>query len=479
MVIRCLIAILAACLLSGSALATDISEVSAATLMQQGLAAYQRGDYPNAIRHLSARARMAPADANVYYYLGHCYCQTKQTDQAAHMYSACIRLNPTSQAGQYALKALETLSTMPKVPPETKLEPLAVDPEASTATKDGLMTTAAIDKQFNDAAQRIKSQRQTLKARIDRAWEQVQDEMTAMNPRSTQNYSQEMERLRRDTEIKVENMHLKELRMESRMLAPDKVDVRAVPKLPEEKRDDTKTSLGSLLEYFTPEQPFDPFATELTPEIVSKFMSIKDVFGELSTYQPAARAVAKQCFMQMKRGVETKQDYFDQQIFQAKSNLIKDIISIKISYGNSQTFRNQQPSYHLSKTKIPRADQTHLSPMEQEVSQVTERAKKRIKELQENYDKDIDLLVTGAKERLSGLVAQTGNMNKQLKNVKGTIQIIPLGTSVYTRNYVNFGDRTEPVSQQKVDATPMVKPLSATAQSFKGPLKKSSTGKSK
>jgi len=298
-----------------------------------------------------------------------------------------------------------------------------------------------------------------------------------MHPRSTQNYAQEMERLRRDTENAVENMHLKELRLESRMLAPDKIDVRAVPKLPEEKRDDTKTSLGSLLEYFTPEKPFDPFATELTPEIVSKFMSIKDVFGELSTYQPAARAVAKQCFMQLKRGVETKQDNFDQQIFQAKANLIKDIIAIKINYG-SQTYRNQQASYHLSQTKIPRSDPTHMSPMEQEVVAATERAKRRIKELQENYNKDVDLLVTGAKERLSGLVAQTGNMNKQLKNAKGTIQIIPLGTSVYTRNYVNFGDRTEPVSSQKVDTAPAVKPLSATAQSFKGPLKKGG-GKSK
>ncbi len=82
--------------------------------------------------------------------------------------------------------------------------------------------------------------------------------------------------------------------------------------------------------------------------------------------------------------------------------------------------------------------------MEIELSQAADRAKRRIKELQESYNRDVDSIISGTKERLASLVGQSITMGSQLKNPKGTVQLVPTGTSLHTRNYVNFGDHADP-----------------------------------
>ncbi len=468
---------------TAQALCADITKISPVHLTQQGIAAYQRGDFNSAIRFFAERARLAPEDASVYYYLGNCYLNTKQNDQAGHMFSASVRVAPASQAGKYSLKALESLSTMPRsaAPEPPAQAPAAPDPAASAAVRDSLLSEAPLDKSFNDAVKRIQSERQTVKTRVDRVWEQLQDDLQSMTPRTTTNYAVELERVSKEAENKVENLQTRELRFENRLLAPEKIDVRAIPKMPEEKTDDTKTALGSLLDYFKPEKPFDPFSVEITPELTSKFLTIKDVFGELCTYQAEARKIARQAFFQLKSGIENKQDFLDQQIYQLKYQLIRDIVNIKSTYGSQSSNRNTNPAFHLSSSKIPRADQNNLTPMDLEVSQATERAKKRIKELEDGYSRDVDSLIVGVKERVGGLVAQSGQINSQLKRASGTIQIVPLGTNVYTRNYVNFGDRPDTSTAQSSPPTgqkgksnpagPVVQPL--RAQTLKLPRGKS------
>ncbi|MBY0358357.1 MAG: tetratricopeptide repeat protein [Candidatus Obscuribacterales bacterium] len=435
------------------AYSADLTELEPSAYTQQGIAAFHRGDYPNAIRFLSGRTKTQPVDPKIYYYLGNCYLHTKQHEQAVRMFSTCIKLAPASQAGRYSLAALERMSIMSNQHQEAgHPEP---DSQATAASKDALSTLAAIDKSFNDAVVRIKSQRQTLKIRVDRVWEDLQNDLTAMTPRTTTNYAVEMERVRREAEIKVEEMQSKELRFESRLLAPEKIDVRAIPQNPQDKTDDTSTALGSLLDLFKPEKPFDPFGTDIKPELTAKFMTIKDVFGEMSTYQPSARKMAKQVFIQLKSGIENKQNLLDQQIYQLKANLIRDVASIKSNYGNSTSNLQLTPSYHLSASRIPRNNQGNLTQMDADVSQATERAKKRIKELQDSYGRDVDGLIAGAKERIGGMVAQVGQMNKQLQHPSGNIMVVPLGTDVYTRNYVNFGDRPEPQPELKAQAKKM------------------------
>lgn len=450
------------------ALAADIAEMGTGSMQQQGIAAYQRGDYGSAIKYLSGRARVAPEDATVYYYLGNCYLKTNQTEQAAHMYSACVRVAPASQAGKYALKALESLSTMPKAAtaaPTDAKAPGAVDPEAAAAIKDSLVSEKPLDQSLNEAIKRIKSQRHTVKSQVDRIWDQLSDELQSMNPRVTQNYAAELERVRREAENKVEDLQTKELRYESRVLAPEKVDVRAVPQKPQEKIDDTKGALGSLHDYYKPEKPFDPFGTEVTPELTSKFMAVRDVFGELSTYQPSARKAAKQVFMQMKRSIENKQDSFDQQIYQVKANLIRDIVQIKSNAGNqySSNYKQMNPLNQLATSTIARADnQSNLTQADRDLSDATERAKKRIKDIEDSYYRDVDSIISGAKERLGGMVAQVGQMNTQLQRPSGTVQMVPQGTDTYTRNYVNFGDRND-----SAPASTTIQPLRANARAEK------------
>lgn len=443
-------------------LAADVTEVNPALMTQQGIAAFKRGDYAAALKTLALRARQTPEDPIVYYYLGNCYLQAKQNDQAAHMFSACVRVSPTSRAGRYALSALEHMSASSKSPTQEIVPPPGPDPAATAAARDSLMSEAALDKHFNDAVRRIQSQRQTVKIRIDRVWSDLEDDLVSMSPKLTANYAAELERVRREAENKVEDMQIKELRFESRQLAPEKIDVRAVPQMPQEKADDSKNALGSLAELFKPDKPYDPFGTDVKPEVTAKFMTLKDVFGDLSTYQPSARKMAKQVFMQLKSSIESKQDQFDQQVYQLKANLIRDMADVKASYGNSTNNLQLTPSFHLTSSKIPRGNQNNTTPMDAEVSQTTERAKRRIKELEDGYYRDVDSYISGAKERIGGMVAQVGQMNRQLQHPSGNIMIVPIGTDVYTRNYVNFADRSEP--QQAKEAASKIQPLRAQAK---------------
>ena len=452
-----MLALCALGLAARASLAADVTQVTPADLARQGIAAYNHGDYNSAIRLLSARARLAPADANVYYYLGHCYVHIKQNGPAASMFAACIRLAPTSQAGRYAVSALEHLSTA--AASESAAADKPPDPEAVAAAKDSLMSEKPLDKSFIDAVARIKSQRQSLKVKIDHIWAEMQDDIQAMGSKSAVNAA-ELEGLQREAENKVQDAQTRELRWENRLLAPDKIDARPIPQLPQEKRDDSNIALGSLLQHFIAEQPFDPFAADITPDVTSKFLSIYDVFGELSTYQPAARRMAKQAFTQLKSSIEGKQDILDQDIYNLKSTLIRDLVQTNSSYG-AQGYNKWKvnPSSFITAAKIPRMDQNNLTPAEMEMSQVVQRAKRRIDQLSENYHSDVENLIAGAKERVHGMVAQTGQMNKQLQNPSGTIQLVPQGTDLYTRNYVNFGDRPE------LDAPNMSNPTLPKARS--------------
>ncbi len=440
-------------------LAADVSELTGADMTRQGIAAYNRGDYNSAIRLLSARARMAPADPNVFYYLGHCYMHNKQSGPAASMFAACIRIAPNSQAGKYAISALEHLSSAPgSNGSESSPHNKKPDPAAVAAAKDSLMSEKPLDKSFNDAVARIRSQRQSLKNKIDHIWAEMQDDIQAMGSKSTVNAA-ELEGLQREAENKVQDAQTRQLRWENRLLAPEKIDVRPMPQLPQEKPDDSKIALGSLLAHFKAEQPFDPFATDITPEVTSKFLSIYDVFGELSTYQPSERRVAKQAFMQLKSSIEGKQNILDQDIYNLKATLIRDLVQANTNYGAQgyNKWKVVNPSAFIAAAKIPRMDQNNLTPAELEMSQVVQRAKRRIEQVSENYHQDVEHLIAGAKERVHGMVAQTGQLNKQLQNPSGTIQLVPHGTDLYTRNYVNFGDRPEldsPVAQPAKHAKP-------------------------
>lgn len=437
---RILAATIALITIQSHAFASDLVELGPQALLQQGIGAYQRGLFAEAEKYLSARCRIQPGDANAFYYLGNTYLQLKRNEDAAHMFTACVKVSPTSQAGQYSLQALERLSTMPKAPdkPKSDGQPDAAQIEAM---KDSLRSDRALDKSFNEAVARIRNERTTLKRRIDQVYERLQDELAQFSRRTTPNFAAELAQAKSKAEVEVEQLQRKEQRFESRILAPNKIDVRAVPEL-KSKRDDSKDALGALAEYFKSDKPDDPLSAEITPEITEKFMSVRDVFGDLSTYEPQSRKLAQQMFGQLKSAIEMKQDNFDQQIQNEKERLIRDIYSIQANYGNQTFGRNQlNPMSYLTSSSIPRSSTENLSPFEQEVSQAADRAKRRLKEIQDSYNKDVDLAISGTKERLGSIVGQMITIGSQMKKPKGTIQVVPIGTTLNNRNYVNFGDR--------------------------------------
>lgn len=435
--------------LQSAARAGDLIELGPKELLNQGVAAYQRKNFPEAVKYLSARTRIQPPDANAFYYLGNIYLQSKRNDEANKMFLQCVKAAPSSQAAQYSLQALEALQNMPKTAPEPdkKKDEGTLTPEQIQAERETLGTDRALDKDYNEAVKRIQNERITLKRRIDVIYERVQDELSQMNRRTTPNFQAELAQAKSKAEIEVEQLQRKEQRFESRILAPEKIDVRAVPELVA-KKDDSKDALGSLAEYFKPEKPADPLGADITPEITAKFMTIRDVFGDLSTYDPQSRRLAKQMFGQLKSSIEMKQDSFDMQLQNEKDRLIRDIYSIQVNYGNQVFGRNSlNPISYLTTSSIPRSAQDNLTPMEQEITQVAERAKRRLKEIQDSYGRDVDAMISGTKERLGSVIGSNTTANSQLKHPHGTIQIVPLGTNLNTRNYVNFGDRDTPRSK--------------------------------
>lgn len=443
----------------------EVTPLSLDATARAGIEAYHKGDYQTAIRYLEHRSRQIPQDPNVIYYLGSCYLQTQQRDNASKMFAHCVRIAPASQAGKYSLQALEALSGKVEQPAPEKAT--APDPKAVAAQKDALLNDAAIDKQYNDAVRNIANHRQTFKARITTIFERLSDQLQSMTPKNTPNYSLELEKLRGEAENEVEELQMKELRAENRMMAPTKIDVRAVPEKPVEKKDNAKSALGqTLLSNLTNEKPFDPFGAEVTPEIAAKFLSIKDVFGELSTYEPATRAVVKQLFVRLKQDIENKQNSLDQETSYIRKQLIQEIFNIKVSYGSS--YKNQMTAgYHMNNTSIPRRDSTQKTPMEEDLARATERALKRIKSAQELYDRDVASLIAGSKESLNSMITQASGINSQLKNMHGSTLIMPIGTSIYNKNYVHM-ENQKPFNSDYAQVPLKAVPQKIQAKPFPG-----------
>ena len=447
----------------------EVTQLSLDSMTRAGIDAYNKGDYATAIRYLEYRSRHNPQDPNVIYYLGNCYLNSNQRESASKMFVHCVQNFPTTQAGKYSLQALGALSGKVVEPPAED-KPGAPDPKAVAAQKDALLTEVAIDAQYNNAVKGIANARQTFKSRITVIFERLSDHLQAMNAKNTPNYALEMEKLRGEAENEVEELQMKELRSENRMLAPTKIDVRAVPEKPGEKKDNAKNALGqNLLSNLSNEKPFDPFGPEVTPEIAAKFMGLKDVFGELTIYEPATRNLVKQLFIRLKQDIENKQNSLDQETSYIRKQLVHEIFNIKVSYGSS--YKNQQTAgFHMNTTSIPRRDDRQKTPMEEDLARATERALKRIKSAQELYDRDVASMISGAKENLNSMITQASGINSQLKNMQGSTLIMPIGTTIHNKNYVHFEN------QKPLNDVPPV-PLRAVPGKF--PVKNQTGAKSK
>ena len=78
----------------------------AASSLKQGMEAYKKNDYKEAIRLLNKAEAEDPYNAELHYYLANCYVFQHDGESAIKQYSRCFDLEPLSKYGQYSRQAL-------------------------------------------------------------------------------------------------------------------------------------------------------------------------------------------------------------------------------------------------------------------------------------------------------------------------------------------------------------------------------------
>jgi len=74
-----------------------------------GRAAFELGEYPEALVHLKKAVELAPDLAESYFWLGRCYVQTGRPQQAIAAFREAVKRSPASEAGILAKEHLEAL----------------------------------------------------------------------------------------------------------------------------------------------------------------------------------------------------------------------------------------------------------------------------------------------------------------------------------------------------------------------------------
>jgi hypothetical protein len=78
-------------------------------LVKQGIKDFNAGDYENAVGHLGAALSTDFNDARLHYYLGSSYVHLKQSESATREFRIAYALEPTTEVGKFAHKALVAL----------------------------------------------------------------------------------------------------------------------------------------------------------------------------------------------------------------------------------------------------------------------------------------------------------------------------------------------------------------------------------
>lgn len=79
--------------------------------LENEIAAYNKGDFEQAIDIGGELIRKDPKNATAHYYLADSYCQLKQFNQAIKEYSYCIKLGKDSKIASYSKRALAVLNS--------------------------------------------------------------------------------------------------------------------------------------------------------------------------------------------------------------------------------------------------------------------------------------------------------------------------------------------------------------------------------
>jgi tetratricopeptide (TPR) repeat protein len=338
-------------------------------LMKQGVDAYQRQDFPAAIKFLSARVRLMPQDPDAYYYLGNSYVASKQLQLAAQAYASCVRLAPSSPAGQFALTALERVASTPGGKSAESIEALG------ETTQDPAVA-AKIQQQIAESRSKLNYETKQIN-------DHLQSDLGHLGDDPDNFFKQQ--RLQQEARNKIAQLQTRQWRYESRLRA-DVIDVRGVVKGPLAPGA-ADASLGRFVASLIGEgvlpKGFDPGSMD-----VPALLTIRD----LAPAQAQGRAFeqAGRLFGQLKDEIERKQDQLDEQTLRLKNDVAYSTANLEHS-PNSMAHRGRwyygpSEEYHSQAAALQKQNQ------------------KKIERLQEDYTTEVNALISSTRAKMAALV---------------------------------------------------------------------------
>ena len=162
--------------------------LSSSSYLQNGIAAYNSGNYPVAAANLKIEVNTSPNGALAHYYLGHTFLQLKQTTAAYAEFKKGFELAPEGQLHTYCLVALERMeNTWPEFtkPTEVAVPMLSTFEHIEKQTGDtsdnpfAAQAHAYFDAQRNRAMQKASAANPALKETFKRI--QTQSDIAEQN----------------------------------------------------------------------------------------------------------------------------------------------------------------------------------------------------------------------------------------------------------------------------------------------------------
>jgi hypothetical protein len=103
-------------LLALAVISNNGSASADSALVKQGIKEFNAGEYENAVGHLGAALSTDFNDARLHYYLGSSYVHLKQPESATREFRIAYALEPTTEVGKFAHKALVALGAEKDTP---------------------------------------------------------------------------------------------------------------------------------------------------------------------------------------------------------------------------------------------------------------------------------------------------------------------------------------------------------------------------
>jgi tetratricopeptide (TPR) repeat protein len=391
---------------------------------QSGVSLYANGKFEEAKSQFQAEIRVNPINAVAHYYLALCYQHLKQRDDAAKEYELAIQYSSDKQLTTYAQSGLAACrAAVPTlVGASANVTGSTRDPIGEQ--KNSIMQTA--QKQMAEVDER-------REAKIRKIREDCLDQMNSV-PRffySPGRYTYRMANANYDVAVQTIQLEANQnIEKETAAAERDKQSILAGA-------NERIAALESTMAARSIQSSSRGKTTPSTPDSSAQHIA--------STVDAQSSVEAQKILAQAEKRVAEIDERTNATVapVQADANeriaQIPKTIQIAVGrYGRTMTIIN--PDY-----------ENLVGPIEQETSEKIG----RIRDAAEREKKDV---LYEAHRRADSMNSVASGMRSQLARPGNSIQLVPLGSSLYGRQYMNFGDESSDSGTQKLQ------PLSAKAK---------------